>query len=392
MRTPSAGTPLSAADLAHGLSGRSGTEDLAADLRRIFDAPWCALTCSGTAALYASLLALSQQSNRREVLLPAYTAPSLILPIRQAGLKPILCDISLDTLNAGASELMGRLGPRTLAVLSVHMFGLPMDVDVLENRLQGSGTYLVEDACSAMGSQIGGRQAGTYGDVGFHSFNRGKNLSTLSGGAVVSSREDLIPSIEDHLSRFPSPGPLAVARIGLLSAGLALAVRPLGYTALYPAVSRFKYTELHTDFQKRAYTRFQAGMGRSLLRRWTRIRARRSDNGRFLGKALSGTSGLRVASVPEGCVPVYNQFPVLLRDEAAREAALDAVLRTGLEATVLYPDPIHRIYPDIWNGIGPDPFPNATEVARRLLLLPVHPLVPRSALERAVEVLRSILK
>lgn len=388
MRIPSAGTPVSSLDLLSGLLGRCGSvERLETDLKGILGVPWCSLTGSGTAALYAILMALREHSGRDEVVLPAYTAPSLVLPIRKAGLRPVLADICVESLNARSDQLLARTGSKTLAVMPVHMFGLPMDVEALASQLKGSGTLLVEDACSATGTQIGDRQAGTCGDVGFYSFNRGKNLSTLSGGAIVSSRRDLVPSMEAHVSRFLPPGPLGMARIGLLSAGLALVVRPMGYTVLYPAVSKFKYTELHTDFQTRAYTPFQAGMGRSLLRKWTKIQARRTDNGRFLHKALDGMAGLAVPSVPGGCIPVYNQFPVLLRDESAREAARDAVLKTGLEATVLYPDPIHRLYADIWDGSGPDPCPNATDVARRLLLLPVHPLVPRSALDRAVDAL-----
>ena len=353
---------------------------------------WCGLTGSGTSALYAVLQTLRNRSDRTEVLLPAYTAPSLILPIRKAGLLPVLCDISPETLNAGPDEMLDRVHASTLAVMPVHMFGLPTHAPAISEQLQESGTFSIEDACSAMGAQIGDRPAGACCDIGFYSFNRGKNLSTFSGGAIVTSREDLVPGLEGAVAAFPRPGLKGRLKIAAYTAALSLAVRPPGYTLLYPAVSRFKYTELHTDFETPAYTRFQAGIGRSLLSKLERISRQRLENGRFLNGALSGVDGVRLPKIPDDCTPAYNQFPILLPEERTRTAVHQAVLNTGLEATLLYPEPIHRIYPDLWDGTGADPFPNATAVSRRLLLLPAHPLVPRPALERAVEAVKNTLK
>ncbi len=392
MKIPSAGTPISALDLLRGFLGSGQPADLEADLRRLTGAAWCGLAGSGTSALYAILQALRKRSDRTEVLLPAYTAPSLVLPIRKAGLCPVLCDISPETFNAGSKEMLDRVNADTLAVMPVHMFGLPTDMPAIIEQLQGSGCFVIEDACSAMGTQIGDRHAGVFGDVGFYSFNRGKNLSTLSGGAVVTHREDLAPDLKAALAAFPAPGLSRRLRIALFSAALALAVRPLGYTLLHPAVSKFKYTELHTDFDIAAYTRFQARIGRSLLPKLEKIAALRAENGRFFYQALADVDGVRLPRVPAGCIPAYNQFPILLPDERTRAAVHQAILKTGLEATLLYPEPIHRIYSDIWDGSGADPFPHATTVARRLLLLPAHPLAPRAALERALEALKDTVK
>lgn len=392
LKIPSAGTPVSGLDLYKGLLGRGGIDRLEADLGALFGVPWCGLTGSGTSALYAILRVLRERSDRQDVLLPAYTAPSLVLPIRKAGLRPVLCDISPQTLNAGPDEILDRVTGGTLAALPVHMFGLPVDMPALAGRLRGSGTFIVEDACSAMGTQICGRHAGTFGDVGFYSFNRGKNLATLAGGAVVTGREDLVPALASALAAYPGPGPARRVRNAAYAAALAAAVRPLGYTLLYPLVARFKYTDPHTDFETWRYTGFQARVGRSLLARLDRIFEKRLQNGRLLARLLDGVDGVRLPRYPDGCLPVYNQFPVLLPDEPTRAAVHRAVLKTGLEATLLYPKPIHRIYPDIWDGAGPDPFPNATAVSKRLLLIPVHPLVPGPALERAAGALKGALK
>jgi len=104
-----------------------------------------------------------------------------------------------------------------------------------------------------------------------------------------------------------------------------------------------------------------------------------------------GVEGLNLHDHLPGSQPAHNQFPWLLQDKNTRTAIHQAVLETGLEATLLYPDPIHRLYKDIWDGTGPDPFPNATDISRRLLLIPVHPLVPQHALEQAAEAIKRTL-
>ncbi len=392
MKIPSAGTPISFNDLARGLFGERSRSDFTAALRQHFGVTWCGLTGSGTASLYAILNALKRGSDRTEVLLPAYTAPSLILPIRKAGLRPVLADISPETFNSGSEEMLNRVGSETLAVMPVHMFGLPTDVDTMATQVQGSPVFIVEDACSAMGTEVAGRQAGTWGDIGFFSCNRGKNLSTVRGGAVVTSREDLIPGLEAELGRFPEPDPRKRFGAVMLSCALAIVVRPWGYTMLYPIAARFKYTELHTDFDSLQYTPYQARLGLSLLARFGEMVQKRVQNGRLVLEALSDVDGARLPRILKGSKPVFNQFPVLLPDERTRDTLHKSILGLGLEATLLYPEPIHRTYPDLWDGRGTDPYPHATAVARRLLLLPVHPLVPRKILERALDTIRQTLK
>ncbi|MDA0747913.1 MAG: DegT/DnrJ/EryC1/StrS family aminotransferase [bacterium] len=392
MKIPSAGTPLSGTDLASGLLGGGGIPPPSASLQDFFQVPWCRLTGSGTSALFAALQVLSKHSGRKEIVLPAYTAPSLILPIRKAGLTPILCEVNLKTLNSGPEELLAHITEQTLAVMPVHMFGLPVDTQQLAKELNGSNVYILEDACSAMGAKIHGHQAGTLGDVGFHSFNRGKNLATLAGGALIARKQELVPELENVLATYPQPGLKRRTRNTLLTTALAAAVRPAGYAMLYPLVSKYKYTELHTDFETWAYTSYQARVGRSLLKRSDTIFGRRYKNGRLLHERLSGRERIELPSVPEGCEPVYNQFPLLLQNENVRTKAHRAILETGLEATLLYPDPIHRIYNDLWDGTGADPFPGATEISQRILLIPVHPLVPLVALEQATEAILKSLK
>ena len=388
LMVPSVGTPIGIRDI---LQGLSGDEDLPEVFRRYTGVKYCYFTNSGTTAFYLILRALRTLSSRREVVLPAYTAPSLILPIRKAGLRPALAEVSLDTFNLDVDRLEDYVDEDTLCVVPVHMFGLPCDMTGVGEIARGKGAFVVEDAASSLGSELNGRPTGTLGDLGFYSFNRGKNLTTLTGGCVVTDSDRLGNAVEGQWRKLPRPPGISRLLIPAKTVGLALAFRPLGYTLLYPIVVRFKYTELHTDFEPLAYTEFQARMGGSLFMRAGEVFRMREENGTFLYNSLSGIEGLKLPRIPPNSKVAFNQFPILLEDEAVRDSLhLRIRKELGLETTLLYPEPIHRIY-DLGYDTNRDPFPNSTYLARRLLLIPTHPLVRREMLERVVELIKGHL-
>ena len=386
--TPSAGTPISLRDLLYGVSSRGGIGRFEKAIRRWADVSWCRLVNSGTTACYLALEVLKHLSGKTEVVLPAYTAPSLLLPIWKAGLKPVLCDISPDTFNMDESQLDRHIGERTLCVLPVHMFGMPCDMDSVCRAARDRGAFVLEDAASSMGSRLHGRMTGTFGDVAFLSLNRGKNLSTLAGGCLLTDREDLGGELGRACDALPAPGTAQRAVMATKLVGLSLAVRPAFYTLLYPFVAQFKYTTLHTDFDSFRYTDLQAAVGLSLFRRQEEILRRRHENGMLLYTELSSVVGVRVPKILPDSIPSFNQFPVMFESRAMRDDLHRRIREAGVEATILYPDPIHRIY-DLGYDLSDDPFPNATCLASRLLLIPTHPMIGKGRLARVLEVILS---
>ena len=139
-RIPSAGTPLRGLDLVSATSGlwRHYLDRYRTLLQAYLQTPHISLVNSGTTACYITLLALARRSSCREVILPAYTAPSLTLPIRKAGLIPRACEISLETFNLDPNRLEEVLGPDTLCILPVHMFGLASDIEAIRLRTEVS--------------------------------------------------------------------------------------------------------------------------------------------------------------------------------------------------------------------------------------------------------------
>jgi dTDP-4-amino-4,6-dideoxygalactose transaminase len=348
---------------------------------------YCVLAGSGTASLVLILRALARLSpeRRTEVVMPAYTAPSLVLALRAAGMAPVLCDISLRTFNQDLERMAAAAGERTLAVMPVHMYGLAEDLAPLENALRTRGVFVIEDAASAMGSACRGRMAGSMGDVSFFSFNRGKNLSTVSGGAVLTDNPDIHEAVVQETGRLDSVKNAKRAHLVMKAFGLSLIWRPALYALLWPIANGYRYGGLHEKISLASYTEFQAGIGCALMARRRVIFGKRRGNGDFLHERLSVIPWVTVPSPGEGSSPAFNQFPVLI-EQARRSGILGRLRGAGIEATTLYPRPIHRIYGLAESG-GNDPFPCATEMAGKILLLPVHPGVRRKDLEKMASLL-----
>ncbi len=398
-RIPSAGTPVYLDEVFSAVAGSCFcAKDFSSALQEWLPARHCLLANSGTTAFYLILEALKKRSEKRTILMPAYTAPSLTLPIRKAGLRLRLVDTSLETFNMDEKKLSGAIEEYQddlLAVMPVHMYGLPFDHETLMDKAGEKGFTVIEDAASAMGTRKQkGRYAGAMSHVGFISFNRGKNLSTTCGGVVITDDDALAQAVAEEQSKLPELDIKGKLRLTAMSFALSLAVRPWFYTWFISLVSKYKYTALHEDFISFAYTDMQKHLGCMLLKRSGAIFRKREENGRFLHERLSSVEGVLLPELPAGWDIVFNQFPLLLPTTEARDRAFKAVVDTGLEATVLYDKPVHRIYPDLVGfdpGSGFDPFPNATEISKRLLLIPPHAIVGKENLLMAVDAVSSSL-
>jgi dTDP-4-amino-4,6-dideoxygalactose transaminase len=296
--------------------------------------------------------------------------------------------MSLETFNQDRDAMIDAVDGRTLAVMPVHMFGLPDDLRGLEETAREKGAFVVEDGASAMGSRVGDRQVGSMGDVSFFSFNRGKNLSTVTGGAVLTDRTDIFEAVTEEVDRLESPNGTAGARIHLLvkALGLSLIWRPAAYTILSPVAGAYRYRGLHDRIELYTYTEYQAGIGCSLIDRADEIFTARHRKGTMLRDMLGECRHLRIPELVSGAHAVYNQFPLIMPGKARRPLLVE-LLRAGIEATTLYPRPIHRVY-DLGLPENPDPCPAATVMADGILLIPVHPGVRYSDVCRVAEIVR----
>ena len=390
---PSIGMPLKLRDVLLSLFPKGDKKTFQKLMQVFSNNQYCLFVNSGTTALFLILKALQQLKSATEIILPAYTAPSLVLPIKKAGLRPILCDISLDTFNMDINTINSVVSSNTLAILVVHMFGIPTNISQIKTILNDQNIFIIDDAASAMGSKINGNVTGSMGDVGLYSFNRGKNFTTSCGGCLLSNRTDLIPIIEAEIAKLPDMTFLKNMDIVLKTTALSLIMNPFFYKQLKPFINKFKYHDLHTAFNSYQYSFFQKRLGVKLFHRLQFIISQRIRNGEYLRKRFNNLNHILLPNVAENSTVVYNQFPIQFKEIKHRNRVYQKLNEIGIEVTTLYPVPIHRIqHPQYELGYEqkPDPFPNATYFAKRLLLIPTHPFVKIAHLDKVIGTIKNI--
>jgi dTDP-4-amino-4,6-dideoxygalactose transaminase len=254
------------------------------------------------------------------------------------------------------------------------MFGYPCAIEPIEKLTDGRDIFVLEDACQAPGAKLGGKMAGSMGDAGFFSLCKGKNFSTFNGGLVTTNSDALAERLRIERDVLPDHGALFKGATLFKLIALSVAMHPLFYRALYPLIAPFKSTTLHNHFEPMRYTEFQSVIGEKLLEKLVSINECRKHNGTQLRNSLQPFKSLTFPMVIDGAEPVHNHLPLVFKDERVMDSVQATLWKRGVDTARMYERPIHHIY-NLGYSIDPDPFPAATYVARRLMVLPTHPFL-----------------
>lgn len=307
---------------------------------------------SGTSALHLSLLAAGVGPGD-EVIVPAFTFVATAAAVEYAGARPVLIDVDPITLTLDPRRLDARITTRTKAVIPVHLYGQPADMDPIMEIARAHGLVVIEDAAQAHGAEYKHRRAGSIGDLGCFSFYPGKNLGAAGDAGAVTTND----------------------------AGLAEKVRLLRDWG-----SEQKYLHIVKGFNCRL-DELQAAILRVKLRRlddWTELRrlhARTYVN-------LLNSNSVRLPAEAPDVRHVYHLFTVRIKGRDRVYAGLHAA---GIHAGVHYPIPVH-LQPAFVNlGYRRGDFPVSEAAASEVLSLPLYPELPSNDLERvATELAKSI--
>jgi dTDP-4-amino-4,6-dideoxygalactose transaminase len=389
-----AGTPVALGDIAReALGARAAARAaVAAKLRRASGLEHAWPISSGRAAMTVILQAMRKargDPSRNEVIVPAYTCYSVPAAIERAGLKPRLCDIDPATLGMDPKTLDRCDFSRTLAVISANLYGLPNALGEIEAVCRRRQVYLLDDAAQALGAKLDGRATGSFGDAGLYSFDKGKIISTIQGGAVVCRQSDLAPHLEAALEGLPQGS-------GLESIGnlLKLVVYSIGLRpGLYGVIRRLPFTGLgHTRYETRypvtALTRWQAGVAARLLERLAELNDRRRALATAYQSALEEVPGLELVQAVPGAEPAFARYPFRVREPEVRDRIVVALDRAGIGATASYPLSLADV-PEVSARI-PAADRNchgARRVAKTIVTLPTHAFCPPDIPDRARRIL-----
>ena len=323
---------LARGHIAQGAEVRAFEEELAARFRPHGDA---VAVASGTAALHLALRVLGIGPGGR-VLVPTYTCTALVHAVMLCGAEPILGDVRDTDFNLAPPSAAAE-GLR--AVILPHMYGVPADPEPFR-RLQ---VPIVEDAAQAIGARLGGRPAGSLGDVSIFSFYATKPLTTGQGGVVLGSRAacDEVRDLRDYD----------------------------GKRTLRP---RFNYQ----------LTDFQAALGRSQLRRLEAFLERRHETAHRYD--ANRPRGVTTQQAPPDSAP--NHFRYVLRLRAV-EAARQRFAAAGI-TTIVPTEPWELLHRQM--GLDPEGFPVAEEIAATTLSLPMQPSLTEEEKARVADVLATL--
>lgn len=147
------------------------------------------VTVNGTAAIELALLTLGI-GLEDEVIVPSMTFISPVNTVKYVGATPVFCDVCRDTFVMDASKIEELITPKTKAIIPVHIYGHPVDMDKVMELAKKYDLYVIEDATEALGSKYKGKSVGTIGDIGAFSFNGNKLITTGAGGMLVTNSEE----------------------------------------------------------------------------------------------------------------------------------------------------------------------------------------------------------
>jgi dTDP-4-amino-4,6-dideoxygalactose transaminase len=372
---PPSASPLRPVDIAAGIRAwmtGHGAQSLRREIKRRFGSRNVFFATSGRAGLSASLRAMRTLCPQRdEVLLPAFTSFSVPSAVVNAGLKVGLYDVSPRTLAPDMVSLEKAMNRKTLCVVACHLFGYPLDLEPLRELCRVHGAFLLDDAAQAMGARVGADLAGTMGDAGLFSLSRGKNITAVDGGIVLTDREDLADALGAMPELFAAGSRIRPIRSLALALALMAMLHPRAYWL--PASLPFLgigASVFDPDFRLESLDALRAGIGRSALDRLDDLNAARRRTAASLFAGLEGVPGVRVVQPGAGTLPVYLRLPVLPRSGTWPGGVAPQAQALGVVRS--YPLALHRIA-----GLAPflasvGEYSGASMLAANLLTLPTH--------------------
>jgi dTDP-4-amino-4,6-dideoxygalactose transaminase len=310
------------------------------------EAKWAVGVDSGTSALELALRAY-EIGPGDEVITAANTFIASALAISHAGATPVLVDVDADTYTIDVAAIEKAITPRTKAIIPIHLYGHPADMDPILQLAQRHGLVVIEDACQAHGARYKGKRTGSLGHAAAFSFYPGKNLGAYGdGGAVVTSDA-------------------AVAkRLGML--------RNYG--------QKEKYQHMFRGFNRRLDT-LQAAVLRTKLKRLDEWNEARRQHAKSYSRLLA-QSGFVVPRASAVCESVWHLYVIRIDQ---RDALKEHLATRGISAGIHYPIPIHLqpAYRDL--GHQPGDFPVTEEYSRQILSLPMYAELTPDILRRVAE-------
>ena len=300
-------------------------------------------TTSGTTALHVALLA-NGIGPGDEVITTPFTFIASANSILFTGARPVFVDIDEETFNINPALIEAAITSKTKAILPVHLYGYPCDMDALMAIAEKHNLKIIEDACQAVGAAYCGKAAGSFG-TGAFSLYATKNVMSGEGG-IITTNDD---AVAEQCKLIRSHGMKRRYYHDML-----------GYN--------FRMSDLH------------AAIGLAQIARLDQFTSARRKNAAYMNANIHSVV---TPKVKEGYTHCWHQYTVRVNDGRDRDAAVKQLTEAGVGSGIFYPVPAHQ-QGYMRELVGDCHMPVAEEMAKEVISLPVHPQLSQADLETIV--------
>jgi dTDP-4-amino-4,6-dideoxygalactose transaminase len=312
-------------------------------------------TSNGTTALHTALLACGITEGDEVITTPfSFIASSNSILFCRA--KPVFVDIDTETFNINPDLIEAKITKKTKAILVVHLYGMPVEMDKIMKIAEEYDLLVIEDACQAHGAEYKGKKVGSIGHIACFSFYPTKNMTTGEGGMITTNDDELCKKarmIRNH----------GQAHIG------EYLHRILGYN--------YRMTDM------------QAAIGLVQLKKLESFIEKRIEYARYLNNSLMNVSEIVTPKIKENIRHVFHQYTVRVLD-GKRDYVAKQMEKNGIQTRIYYPLPIYK--QPLYRNLGyREEFPEAEQASKEVLSLPVHPSLSKEDLDKIIYSLKSII-
>ncbi len=315
-----------------------------------------------TSALHLALLSTGVKEGD-EVFVADYTFPATGHAVLYCGAKPIFVDVDLKTYNFNPKSIKEKITDKTKAIIPVHTFGQPAEMDKIMEIAEDYNLKVIEDAACALGAKYKNKFAGTIGDIGCLSFHARKGITTGEGGMVVTNNKNLAEEIR-NLSLF-----------GMTTAW----DRENSDKFIIPEFSELGYNYKMSDIT--------AAVGVAQLKKLDRIIERKRELAKYWDERLREIEFIEPPYVSENVKHIYQSYVALVDKRINRNKLIETLMKKGVQTQIgTYASHIQPVYN------SEDKCPNSLEVFNRALALPMFYMLKEEEINMAATRLKKVLE
>ena len=393
---PTAGLPVFLNDIISLRKAENRLSSLEEDFKNLLNVEFVKIVYSGTTALYLILEALKDLSGKKTVVIPSFVCPLVPLAIKRAGLNVEICDINGFDFNFNQQELKRVCSENSdvLAIITVHLGGIPLDFEPIRRIAQDYKIFTIEDCAQSLGAEYKGKKVGGLGDFSFFSLCRGKGLTIYEGGVIIVNKVEHRKVVENKIEKLVKKKFLSETLKIFELFGHWLFYRPSLFWFVFrlPKVfwaaqrninkANIEYFELNFDTHN--VSKIRKIIGHSGFHRVEKEIARQREKADYYIRSLEELPGIKIVKERPGDRASYPFVTVIFDKIEKKKGFFKIFENSGLGVSQIYGAPITRY--DYLKGIIPEGnFPGGEYLAEREVTLSTSMFIKEAEMDKLIK-------